>query len=288
MRKYLFLAAALVLFFSVGLIASAKQNTVPRVSLPDQAKEIAPGVFNLGEKEYQGRLVQGYAFLRYKDGYVKPGTECGNGICEPGENARKCPADCGEEEPSDGTESCYGFLARGAKWKSVEPYVVNPSNDEGLGNSFVAENFSSDIDKWEEAASFDIVGSGSVTNQIMEADLNQPDDQNEVYFGDVDQPGAIAITIVWGYFGGPPQNRELIEWDQVYDQVDFDWSDSGEADKMDFENIATHELGHTMGMDDLYVSSCYDATMYGYARDGEVYKRDLADGDQIGVAKLYQ
>ena len=27
----------------------------------------------------------------------KPGTECENGMCEPGENASKCPMDCGEE-----------------------------------------------------------------------------------------------------------------------------------------------------------------------------------------------
>ncbi len=40
---------------------------------------------------------------------AKPGTFCGNDICEPGENANKCPADCaaaGEEDPVDPTRVC--------------------------------------------------------------------------------------------------------------------------------------------------------------------------------------
>jgi len=114
-----------------------------------------------------------------------------------------------------------------------------------------------------------------------------PDNMNEVYFADVSDANAIAVTIVWGIFGGKPANRELVEWDQVYDDIDFDWSASGEADKMDFESIATHELGHSVGLDDLYELSCDQETMYGYAGEGEINKRDLEAGDIAGVNKLY-
>ena len=69
--------------------------------------------------------------------------------------------------------------------------------------------------------------------------------------------------------------------------VDFDWSDSGEAGKMDFENIATHELGHSVGLDDLYNSGCSAETMYGYASEGETNKRTLELGDITGVSELY-
>ena len=58
-----------------------------------------------------------------------------------------------------------------------------------------------------------------------------------------------------------------MEWDQVYDQKDFDWSLDGEPGKMDFENIVTHELGHAFGLDDLY-TECTEETMYGYASEG--------------------
>ena len=108
-----------------------------------------------------------------------------------------------------------------------------------------------------------------------------------VYFGDVEDSNAIAITIVWGVFRGAPSSRELVEWDQIYDDVDFDWSMSGEAGKMDFENIATHELGHSMGLGDLYTSDCSDQTMYGYASEGETNKRTLESGDITGIQELY-
>jgi hypothetical protein len=64
-------------------------------------------------------------------------------------------------------------------------------------------------------------------------------------------------------------------------------SDSGEAGKMDFENIATHELGHSVGLGDLYTDACSEQTMYGYADNGETKKRTLEAGDIKGVQELY-
>ena len=72
----------------------------------------------------------------------------------------------------------------------------------------------------------------------------------------------------------------------MYDDADFDWG-IAEAGKMDFENIATHELGHAVGLGDLYTSECSEQTMYGYAGYGEIKKRDLEAGDIAGITKLY-
>ena len=253
------------------------------VTIPANAVEVAPGIFSLGASLDKGRIVEGFAIVDYGREFAKPGTSCGNGVCEPGENAKKCPADCGGGEPKS---SCFDFLARGAKWKTVEDYIVNPDNTQGLGRTFVTNNFAADISKWETAASTDILGSGSSTNATLVADTESPDDKNELYFADIAQDGAIAITIVWGRFRGPPSGRELVEWDQVYDDVDFDWSSTGEAAKMDFENIATHEIGHSVGMghppDD-----CTEETMYRFAGFGETKKRTLEAGDKTGVKKLY-
>ncbi len=218
-----------------------------------------------------GQLVEGFAIIHYKGANAKP------------------------VKPPRGGNQCYTFFSRGAKWKIVEPWLVNPSNTRGLLGDFVFNNLSVDIDKWEDAADgiignnegFDILGSGSQTSEILVADEVSPDNKNEVYFANVDSPGAIAITIVWGIFGGPIGQRQLVEWDQVYDDADYDWSSAGEADKMDFENIATHELGHSVGLGDLYDATCSQETMYGYADYGEIIKRDLNTGDIAGIGVLY-
>lgn len=218
------------------------------------------------------KMVEGYAIIHYAKG--------GNG---------------GGHGGSGSGTVCYAFMSKGAVWKTVEPWVVNPANDGGLPSSFPLPNITSNIAKWEDAADgtlgnnqgVNILGDGSETSDPLDADLDAPDGRNEVYFADVSTPGAIAVTIVWGIFGGPPQGRELVEWDQVYDDADYAWSTSGEANKMDFENISTHELGHSIGLDDLYNSTCAEQTMYGYADFGETNKQTLESGDIMGADKLY-
>lgn len=218
-----------------------------------------------------GRLVQGYAIIHYRPGYARPG----------GAKPR--------------STTCYGYLAKGAKWKTVEPWVVNPANTRNLAGDFVFSNLTSDIAKWEDAADgtisnnsgANILGDGALTDAILVADTVSPDNANEVYFANISTENAIAVTIVWGIFSGPVWARELVEWDQIYDDIDFNWSASGESGKMDFENIATHELGHSVGLADLYNSACSEETMYGYAAYGETKKRDLNGGDIAGVNALY-
>jgi len=266
----------LVLVFSAILVLAGKPdlsstnaNVVPshghaKVTIPANAVEVAPGIFSLGNAVVNGEIVEGYAFVHYKDK---------EGLARSGGNALV-------------GSSCYGFLSKGAKWKTLEPWIVNPTNIRSLDGNFVFNNLNSDILKWEIAAGKDILGIGSLTSDVLVADTISPDNKNEIYFADVAYDGAIAITIVWGRFSGPISQRVLVEWDQVYDDVDFDWG-IGEPIKMDFENIATHELGHSVGMNDLYTTSCAEQTMYGYAANGETKKRTLEAGDIIGIKKLY-
>jgi hypothetical protein len=50
----------------------------------------------------------------------------------------------------------------------------------------------------------------------------------------------------------------------------------------DLQNIATHEFGHWIGLDDLFDDSDRDLTMYGFGAGGEVKKRTLGTGDIRG------
>lgn len=207
---------------------------------------------------------------------------------------RKSPARPGNVKP--GSTICYTYLAKGAKWKTVEPWLTNTTNTRALDGTNVFNLLSGGVSKWEDATDgnvtngtgVDVLGTGATTSATLVADTQSPDNQNEAYFADISDPGVIAVTIVWGIFGGPPLGRELVEWDQVYNDVSFDWSaeSSGVADKMDFDNIATHELGHSVGMGDLY-NSCVDETMYGFSGNAETKKRDLNTGDITGANALY-
>ena len=132
-------------------VTEEPKNTV---TIPAKAVEVAPNIFYLGASIDKGKVVEGYAFIDYKKGFVTP--TCDNdGVCEPGE--KKSCVDCRNGGGEPDTSSCYGFLARGAKWKTVEDYMVDPSNTEGLNETFVRTNLAADIDKWETAAGVNIL-----------------------------------------------------------------------------------------------------------------------------------
>ena len=219
-----------------------------------------------------GKVVEGLAIIHRKDNAAKPSGA----------------------KPS--TTTCYTYLAKGAKWKAIEPWVTNPTNARSLDPIAVFNLLNGGVTKWEDATDgavgnsigVDVLGSGSTTQEILVADTSSPDNKNEAYFADITDSNTIAVTIVWGIFGGPISGRQLVEWDQVYDDVTYDWSaeSAGISGKMDFDNIATHELGHSVGMGDLY-NSCTEETMYGFSSNAETKKKDLNSGDIAGMNALY-
>ena len=246
------------------LVTPGTERTLKLPAAADHAE-----VISLGQAvdPQTGLVVDGYALIQHKRSEAAKPPQAGN-------------------NGGSTTGSCYAFMARGAKWKTVEPWVINPANTEGIDEAWLLQNFSQSITKWENAAGAEILGAGSSTANLLEADTLAPDGQNEVLFGEIADSGVIGVTIVWGVFSGPTQNRQLTEWDQVYDQTDFDWSTTGEAGKMDFENISTHELGHTIGLTHP-ADTCSQETMYRYADYGETIRRDLGTGDIAGAAVLY-
>lgn len=263
-------AFALADFSSTAITAPGTARTL---NLPPNADN-SP-VISLGSTvdPQTGETVEGYAIVHYKDKNIKPTNNSGNAILT----------------------SCYGYLAKGAKWKNVEPYIMNPANTRGLDQSALLNTENASVNKWEDAADgilgnglgVNVIGSGTQTSALLSADTSAPDGKNEVYFAPISNSSTIAVTIVWGIFGGPTFQRKLVEWDQVYDDVKFNWSLTGEAGKMDFENLAVHEVGHTFGMNDLYTSACAEETMFGYAIEGETKKRTLNSGDIQGINNLY-
>ena len=275
--------ASLLTLVALGAVshAYAKQERVlvtnehsgVAVTIPENARQVSENVWSLGTSidPEHGDVVEGYMIVHRKDAYKKPsGTPGGGG------------------SGSDTTSTCYTFLASGAKWKTVEPWIVNPTNNSNIPGQTVFNILSEGIEKWEDAAGNpNIIGEGSTTTVPLEADSSSMDGVNEVFFDALDS-GTIGVTIVWGIFGGPPRGRELREWDQVYNTY-YSWSaeTSGVGGKMDFDNIATHELGHTFGLGDLYTTSCTDETMYGYGGYAQTDKRTLNAGDIAGISSLY-
>jgi len=76
---------------------------------------------------------------------------------------------------------------------------------------------------------------------------------------------ALNVTYHWENINGTPSTRHSI----------------------DIQSIVTHELGHWLGLLDLYSPQDIHQTMSGYAGYGETNKRTPALGDIIGIQKAF-
>jgi hypothetical protein len=276
MKIRFFIAVLIFITFIIVGKAQAVKSDNP-FALPKDAEKISEDTFKLrpSKDPGTGETVEAFAFVHKKT------------------NFKDAPARS-QGSLKNSISNCYGYLANGAKWKWVEPWVVNATNSSSLTQNFIFNTLNSDISKWEDATDgvlgngvgVNVIGDGTTTSSALLADTVSPDNVNEVYFGSIEDPNTIAVTIVWGIFSGPPFQRKLVEWDQIYSNA-YNWSSSGEAGKMDFNNIGIHELGHSFGMNDLYTSFCSEQTMYGYASLGETKKTTLEVGDINGINKFY-
>lgn len=102
----------------------------------------------------------------------------------------------------------------------------------------------------------------------------------------------IAMTVTWynrnPTIAGDDGNtyKQALESDCWYNSY-MPWRIATDTNKgaFDVQTIALHELGHTLGLADLYASLNSDRVMYGY-NDGSV-KRTLTTEDTTGLQTLY-
>ncbi|MBS3106028.1 hypothetical protein J4234_07300 [Candidatus Woesearchaeota archaeon] len=168
------------------------------VVIPKHAIEVASGVFDLGTTTVDGEVLQGYMFIDYKKEFSH----------KPGHGGAT-------------TSTCFAFLSKGARWKNTEPYVLDTANSDGMNDSFVDIVTEVSLNAWDSQVPFEIFGNRNTSSVVDGADTVAPDNKNEIFFGSIAEPGAIAVTTVWGIFSGPPGGRKLVEFDAVFDDVDM-------------------------------------------------------------------
>lgn len=266
-----------VLLLGVGVLAFARmdgerisvanEHSGRVVTIPERAVQVADHVFSLGIAidPATGDEVEGFMILDDRREQARGGVK---------------------GKPGSGGGACYALLASGARWKITEGYLVDPTNNDGLSSSFVRNAVATATSTWDNEVAFDVFG-GESEGVVDGVDTISPDGKNEVLFGDISSSGSVAVTIVWGYFGGSVSSRQIVEWDQMYDDADFNFGDAAvDPSLMDFLNVAAHEIGHAGGMGHPS-DSCTQETMYRFVSHGETKKRDLYTGDIAGIRALY-
>ncbi len=129
---------------------------------------------------------------------------------------------------------------------------------------------------------------GTVDKEVSDfnAFSREDDGVNLLIFSEDEWPaewdGAIAITVPMFY----PNSGRVLEIDMIFNGLDFSWSTDpgGVSGYMDVANIATHEVGHFLGLDH---SDDLSATMYYSTTSGLTGASTLSADDIQGVCAVY-
>lgn len=168
----------------------------------------------------------------------------------------------------------YRLVRGGVRWASedlpVDCAVYTSGAPTGAFNAITPA-----FDEWE------LYTSTNIYENISENPTETIN--NTVRWDIIDGPGgAIAVTRFVFYVN----TKELIEFDIVFDS-DETWSTTEEEDAFDVQNVMTHELGHTLVLDDLRSPRDGALTMHAYTWPGDVTKKDLGSGDILGIQAIY-
>jgi len=154
-------------------------------------------------------------------------------------------------------------------------YYINSKNTYGFSSAAVVSTITTSVDTWDKETSYQVFSYKGTATRVA----GKRDGYNVISWGKY-SAGVIAVTMSW-VSGG-----QTLEVDCMMN-TRFKWSLTGEAGKMDVQNIMTHELGHFCGLKDLYNDADYWLTMYGYSNYGLTYARTLGLGDINGLKAVY-
>jgi hypothetical protein len=194
--------------------------------------------------------------------------------------------------------SVYKLFRGGVKWSKtpVSYYVdLNGAPDGAL------DAITESTEEWEDYTStvlFEYVDNNTSITFNKPGDLEKPYKENTVSWASFDAlelpEDAVAVNVVWFWVmvspGGVTRRvLDLAEF-HIINNSDLLWAVNApdiKGDQFDVQNVITHEFGHSLFLDDLYMPPASELTMLGYTAIGETKKRNLGLGDILGLQALY-
>lgn len=268
MKTKIFLPVLILALFAPLAQAGAKEQPDPLLpDLPEQA-----GIYDVsGHPGLKLRVFVHHAKID-KAGRTGPTTP--QLICNPSTTA----------DPDSSA------IVSPAGWKLPSGWTYN-LNTASLPNTISSINLATiaanSFASWQAQIAGKVAVTKGANTSVAKA---MRDNKNIIAWGRT-SGSALAVSYIWY------QNGQALEIDTIFNnRFTWYWSDpstwqSGQtcayAGVYDVQDILTHELGHTFGMDDMYTADYAHSTMYGYGGTGETKKNTLTTGDIAGLTPIY-
>ena len=185
-------------------------------------------------------------------------------------------ANCVNDGAATGRYVLTGWAVQGNKTALFNTTTL-PAN---LGLSATVSAFQAGYNAFQGAPSINVANS---TTSALKPTANH---QYELMFGKAGGT-TLAVTYTWRWSNGEIESDTLfntsVTWANLGAEGDGCYETAGNV--YDVGNIATHEFGHTYGLD--HPSGARFETMYAYGYSGETLKRSPESGDLAGIAAIY-
>ena len=209
--------------------------------------------------------------------------------------------DDGDAIDSKGSASSYALT--GFRWNQKDPNIqlyLNPTDTPpGIKVESARDAITAAANTWDGTVGQNLFVDGSTV--LIDSDKKVIDPFSASYLPDGFNVNGflnlnnkyLAVTTFWTDLTKKDDYYSLIESDIVYN-LDFKWTDDEKqarnTGKLDLQSVALHELGHTIGLEDLYILKDGDERKKDLDQVMNLYngpQRTLGNGDLAGVQRLY-
>lgn len=189
-----------------------------------------------------------------------------------------------------GTDRASAYTLTGWKWTQANPniklYLKSNTIPYGLSAGSVAGAVNGAENTWDAASSRTLFSGVTIDPS---ANVDAYDGKNVIAWKNpFDMAGALAYTRTWVWPGGSVAESDVSlnpNWRWSTGLPDGRPYYSG--DSIDIQSVVTHELGHTLGLGDLYGKSQFAGDTRQMMHYYTGVKHTLGSGDKTGIKAIY-
>lgn len=167
-------------------------------------------------------------------------------------------------------------------------YNINSAGSDNLPFSDVENAIMASFQTWEDVPTSSVAfARGPNTSSTSTANDGQLqifwiEDSTSTIDG-LNLAGVLAISRLTNYTSGL-RTGEILDASLIFNGKEFNWSVNGATNSADIQDIATHEIGHIIGLGHSPIGG---ATMFPRSLIGSKLVRSLAEDDRIAVSVAY-
>lgn len=172
----------------------------------------------------------------------------------------------------------------------INLYLLNDPalRAEGLNPTAVQNALATAANTWDDATNENLFADANLVTVTSDPLITSGkyDQKNTVAFKAYGSNcNAMASAATWFRLGKVDGYYPIVESDITFNTA-VAWG-TGDPRKADFQSVALHELGHTIGLGDLYNKAQFSTDTRQVMHYYTGVKRTLGNGDATGVWKLY-